>query len=209
MAATSSTFEVIDLNALDLTQGDLTLVVPSMQWLDAMMESATRPASIAEAQPPSRDEMIRFIEANAGGRCRLDGRTGRVLVYHFWMKLAPGSGSPLVIGGGIDLRVGDHFDLRMYGGHIGYAVYPEARGRRLAERSVRLLLPLARAHQMRELWITCNPDNSASRRTCERLGARLVEIVPVPFGHELHRRGETHKCRYLLSLVQGSAHGPR
>ena len=39
---------------------------------------------------------------------------------------------------------------------------------------------LARAHGHSLLWITCNPDNLASRRSCERLGAQYVDIVPVP-----------------------------
>jgi tagatose 1,6-diphosphate aldolase len=53
---------------------------------------------------------------------------------------------------------------------------------------------------MKALWITCNPDNHASRRTCERLGARLVEIVPVPKTDPLYARGETEKCRYRIEL---------
>ena len=61
-------------------------------------------------------------------------------------------------------------------------------------------LPLAKANGLSELWITCNPDNLASRRTCERLGAELVDIVPVPFDHPLWSRGDVAKCRYHLSL---------
>jgi tagatose 1,6-diphosphate aldolase len=63
-----------------------------------------------------------------------------------------------------------------------------------------MLLPLARAHGLTTLWITCNPDNIASRRTCERIGARLVEVVDVPEGTPLYRRGERQKCRYCLEM---------
>ena len=38
---------------------------------------------------------------------------------------------------------------------------------------MRLLLPLARRHGLQTVWITCNPDNWASRRTCELAGAEL------------------------------------
>ena len=38
----------------------------------------------------------------------------------------------------------------------------------------------ALAHSLDRLWITCDPDNRASRTTCERLGAVLVEVVTVP-----------------------------
>ena len=77
---------------------------------------------------------------------------------------------------------------------------PPARGRRYAERSCRLLFPLARAHGIKTLWITCNPDNFASRRTCERLGMRLIDTVPVPDTDPLYARGDRVKCRYRIEL---------
>jgi tagatose 1,6-diphosphate aldolase len=107
---------------------------------------------------------------------------------------------PVRIAGGIGLRIGNTRDLELYYGHVGYNVFPPARGNHYAERACRLLLPLARAHGLRRLWITCNPDNLASRRTCERLGCTMVDLVHVPAGHPLHLRGEREKCRYRLDL---------
>ena len=106
---------------------------------------------------------------------------------------------PVPIAGSIGLRIATSFDLEMYLGHIGYKVFPFARGRRYAERACRLVLPLARRH-LRTLWVTCNPENIASRRTCERLGATLVDIVTVPQSHALYARGDRQKCRYRLDL---------
>jgi tagatose 1,6-diphosphate aldolase len=63
-----------------------------------------------------------------------------------------------------------------------------------------MLFPLARAHGIRILWITCNPDNWASRRTCERLGCHLADIVPVPSDHPLYLRGDREKCRYWIAI---------
>jgi hypothetical protein len=40
------------------------------------------------------------------------------------------------------------------------------------------------------LWITCNPDNWPSRKTCEYLGATLVEVVDLPKESALYQRGE-------------------
>jgi tagatose 1,6-diphosphate aldolase len=108
--------------------------------------------------------------------------------------------SPLRIAGGIGLRIGDSLNIVNLIGHIGYHVYPPVRGRHLAERACRLLLPLARRHGIKTLWITCNPDNLASRQTCLRLGATLADILPVPPDHELYARGEREKCRYRLEL---------
>jgi tagatose 1,6-diphosphate aldolase len=100
--------------------------------------------------------------------------------------------------GRISLRIANTRDIVMYIGHIGYRVAPRWRGHRYAARSCRLLLPLAAAHDLVPMWITCNPDNIASRRTCEILGAELVEIVPVPPYMEMFHRGETEKCRYRI-----------
>lgn len=102
--------------------------------------------------------------------------------------------------GEIDLRIGNGEDIVKYFGHIGYGVLPPHRGHHYAARSCRLLFDLARAHGLRRLWITCNPNNLASRRTCLLVGGRLVDTVEVPRGHELYMRGERHKCRYRIDL---------
>jgi tagatose 1,6-diphosphate aldolase len=102
--------------------------------------------------------------------------------------------------GHIELRVGNTNDIAMYGGHIAYGVEPDYRGRRYAARACRLLFPLARSHGLTELWITCNPDNIASRRTCELAGAKLVEIVDLPEDTDMYQEGERQKCRYRIDL---------
>lgn len=125
-----------------------------------------------------------------------DPKLGWAPAYHFRMvDLRTGANAGL-----IDLRVADLARLKLYAGHIGYQVDPPSRGRHFAARSVRLLLPLAVQHGMRELWITCNPDNLASRRTCELAGGQFVEIVEVPPEDPLFHEGEVQKCRYRFWL---------
>lgn len=102
--------------------------------------------------------------------------------------------------GRVGLRIGSNSTLELYAGHIGYGIAPEWRGHHYAERGVRLILPLARRHGFSTLWITCNPDNWPSRRTCERLGAEFVETVTIPPEHEMALKGEREKCRYRLTL---------
>jgi len=119
-------------------------------------------------------------------------------------EVSPSAGQtlpPVRIAGGLGFRVGTTHTIEMYYGHFGYHVYPPARGWHFAERSCRLLFPLALRHGIKTLWITCNPDNYASRRTCERLGGRLISIVPVPENDPLYLRGEREKCRYRIDLV--------
>lgn len=87
-----------------------------------------------------------------------------------------------------------------YGGHIGYEVFPAYRGHRYALKACRLVLPLARRHGISPLIITCNPDNMASRRTIELLGATLLETVALPSHNEMYALGERVKCIYTLPL---------
>jgi len=103
--------------------------------------------------------------------------------------------------GAVRFRVGRTYSLEHFAGHIGYEVSNDFRGNHLAERSVRLLMPFMRRHGMDTVWITCNPTNGASRRTCERLGAKLVEIIKLPPESDMYLEGEREKCRYRLDLV--------
>jgi len=125
-----------------------------------------------------------------------DVRRGFVPTYRFKMTRNRGNGEI----GRIELRVGEVTRNIFYGGHIGYSVDQAHRGHHFAARSCRLLLPLARQHDMSEVWITCNPDNHASRRTCELAGAELVEIVDLPENIDMYRLGERQKCRYRIKL---------
>jgi predicted acetyltransferase len=102
--------------------------------------------------------------------------------------------------GEIQLRIGNTEHMRLYGGHVAYGVRPQHRGRGFAARAVRLVVPLAIRHRLVELWITCNPDNVASRKTCESLGADFVEIVDLPPDIDMYQEGERQKCRYRLTL---------
>jgi tagatose 1,6-diphosphate aldolase len=131
-------------------------------------------------------------------RERIPGNSGRRYVpeYRFEMHVGPGWHRA----GYISLRVGDNDNLRLYAGHIGYRVEPPFRGHHYAARSVKLVLPLAKRHGINPLWITCNPENIASRRSCELAGGEFVEIVSVPEGNEIYRDGDHFKCRYKFNL---------
>jgi predicted acetyltransferase len=119
-----------------------------------------------------------------------------VPAYRFKMTLV-GQGKKI---GGIEFRVSNIHHIIMYGGHLAYAVDPEHRGHRYAAKACKLLMPLARLHGFQTLWITCNPDNIASRRTCELAGAELVEIVDLPEDTDMYQKGERQKCRYRVDI---------
>jgi predicted acetyltransferase len=120
----------------------------------------------------------------------------KVPAYSFHM-IHVSSGATM---GSIRLRAGSTRDLELYAGHIGYRVEPAYRGHRYAARSLRLLRPLALRIGLDPLWITCDPDNLASRRSLELAGAEFVEIVDVPEDSVLDHRKYPKKCRYRLAV---------
>ncbi|MFC1952649.1 GNAT family N-acetyltransferase [Chloroflexota bacterium] len=116
--------------------------------------------------------------------------------YEFEVRL-PGSTVPV---GRISLRIGSTRRLVKYGGNIGYGVYPDYRGHHYAAKACKLVKQVALDHDMKTLWITCNPDNIASRRTCEILGLKIVEIVDLPEDIDMYGRVDRQKCRYRWDL---------
>ena len=140
-----------------------------------------------------RDGDLRLVLRRTYGGSRSLGLAPN---YAFDMKHAE-TGARM---GEIDLRLSAEHYITHYAGHIGYAVERAFRGHHYASRACRLLLPRAKQHGLAPLWITCNPDNVASRKTCEHLGATLFEIVSVPPESDLYRRGEREKCRYRVDL---------
>lgn len=106
---------------------------------------------------------------------------GYVLSYHFW--IVPHGSAGRV--GALRFRVGTVEHL-FFLGHIGYEVDPPFRGNHFAERACRIAAPLVMAHGLSSVILTCRPDNMASRRTIERLGAKLLGQFEVPPTHELY-----------------------
>lgn len=103
--------------------------------------------------------------------------------------------------GACDLRIG-YTDGLYYGGHIGYAVKEEYRGHHYAAKACKLLFALTQRHEMTYLYITCNPDNLASRKTCERLEGEFLGVMELPEGNDMRiNDGDTHKCIFKFNLV--------
>ena len=186
-----------------MTDGELELMAPESRWIDELLMACHHPLS-RQMDPAiaslTRREVEEILVRAPGGREMGDPARHRVRGYLFWMRLKPETAPPVSFAGHLNLRIESTPDVVRYLGHVGYTVYPPARGRHLSERAVRLVLPLARRHGLNPLWITTDPDNIASRRTCERLGALLVDTVSIPDDHPLHKRGQRFKCRYRIDL---------
>jgi len=102
--------------------------------------------------------------------------------------------------GNCDLRVG-YTDELYYAGHIGYGIDEEYRGHHYAAKACELLFTLARKHAMDYLYITCNPDNEASRKTLEYLQGEFLGVAELPEDNDMRiNEGETHKCVFKFTL---------
>jgi RimJ/RimL family protein N-acetyltransferase len=91
--------------------------------------------------------------------------------------------------GEINLRIG-YTDGLYYGGQIGYGVDAPQRGHGYAAKACRLLAPVMRSHGMKKVIISNNHTNIASKRTCEKLGAKLIRMAPIPEWHDLYKLGQ-------------------
>lgn len=90
-----------------------------------------------------------------------------------------------------------HDPAHAFVGNIGYYIKPAHRGRHYAAAACLLLADVARALGMDYLTITCDPDNIASKRTIERLGAQFAQRLtrPAPAGG-----GSREKLEYVWRL---------
>jgi predicted acetyltransferase len=133
----------------------------------------------------SGDVLLRFVRVMPGEPSR-----GFVPFYNFRILAADGSDV-----GHINFRVGDTEHIRVSAGHIGYEILEPFRGHGYALQACRAIAPFVRSLYS-AVTITCDPDNHASRRTIERLGASFIDEVSVPPNDPHYQRGSRLKRRY-------------
>ena len=119
---------------------------------------------------------------------------GFVPSFHFRILVA-GSDA-----GYINFRVGDTEHIHVCAGHIGFEIAESFRGHGYALQACRAIAPFVRS-VYESVTITCDPDNMASRRTLERLGAQFVDEVAVPAHDPHYQRGSRTKRRYKWTVL--------
>ena len=174
-------------------QGDL------LSWAEHIMYVGR---SLASPLPDIRDEITRFVGSPysfngfvdipplSDGEvfliCTAKNHANAVMRYVPSYRFAICAGHEKV--GDIDLRIG-YTDSLYYGGHIGYGVDEAHRGKGYAGKACRLIMSIAKAHGMKKILITNDVNNHASRRVCEKLGARFVREVALPEWTEMYKEG--------------------
>lgn len=116
---------------------------------------------------------------------------GHVPYYHFRILVADGADV-----GHINFRVGDTDHVRSFAGHIGFGVLESCRGHGYAFQACNAIAPLVRSI-VETVIITCDPENIASIRTIERLGATFIDEVAVPPNDPHYEQGSRFKRRYV------------
>lgn len=107
--------------------------------------------------------------------------------------------------GRVEFRDESGRDLLFYG-NIGYVVYPPYRGHGFAYQACLEIfkqIALKRPY-VKEVLITCNPDNIPSQKTIQKLGATYEKTVAVDSDHEIYKQGEALKEVYRLDLTNYS-----
>ncbi len=121
----------------------------------------------------------------AGG----DPARGLVPFYHYRIFVADHDV------GHINFRVGDTEHVRLCAGHIGYGIAEAFRGHSYAYQACRAIAPFVREIAP-QVIISADPDNYASLRTIERLGAVLLDEIAVPEHDPHYEHGARFKRRY-------------
>ena len=98
--------------------------------------------------------------------------------------------------GQISYRTGESRAVYFYG-HIGYHIDPPYRGHHYASRACRLLTKEILMSGKQSVVITCDPDNTPSRKTCQKLGGLYEGTTSVP--EDIRKKYEIgpSKCRYI------------
>lgn len=127
-----------------------------------------------------------------------DGDASRDWLPAYYFDIADMSGEKM---GWCDLRIGHNKNV-YYGGNIGYTVLPQFRGHAYAKKAVELLKKLAAAHGMEYLYITCFPENTPSKRTCENAGGAFVENAVLPEDNDIRiKDGQERVLVYRFDLI--------
>jgi len=148
------------------------------------------PRHSAEFPPPPEDLSFGEVRLRFERIVPADAAHGFAPYYHFQILDKTGAAA-----GHINFRLGETEHLMVCAGHIGFRVEEAFRGRGYAEQACRALAPFVRSIY-ESVIVTTNPDNRASIRTIENLGAEFLGVIDVPPHDPGYAKGARVKRRY-------------
>jgi Acetyltransferase (GNAT) domain len=161
---------------------------PARLTSGARLMDATREGDPLPVPPESLsagDIVLRFARI-------VPGVPSRGFVPYFHFRILARDGSDV---GHINFRVGDTEHVRVCAGHVGFEIAEPFRGHGYALQACRAIAPFVRSIYQ-SVTMTCDPDNDASRRTIESLGAEFIDEVVVPSPDLNHNPRSRIKRRY-------------
>jgi predicted acetyltransferase len=157
--------------------GHLWLIAPSGERLEeylCMMEAAARRGEGGDGYNLTIPSLVR--PDPAGYLSRLWELERGIGLPEGWVPMSTrwlvddSAGTPGRLVGETRIRHALSPALEIEGGHIGYFIHPEARGRGLGNAILALGLRELAGLGVRKVLVTCNADNHRSRRVIERNG---------------------------------------
>jgi tagatose 1,6-diphosphate aldolase len=144
------------------------------------------------AARPTPPAIQRYAKVTLRFERIIPGNRAKGFVPGYQFRVLNESGSDV---GHITFRIGDTPHVVLCAGHIGYEIYPKHRGNGYAFQACQAIAPFV-AQVSGTVIITTDPDNIASIRTIEKLGAEFIEEYPVPKGDPHYAAGSRVKRRY-------------
>ena len=145
-----------------------------------------------------KGEIVDLVErARVSEKTSFDGVP--TVFYDIYVSGTNPSGTNLKVGK-CDLRLKNDGFMYYYG-NVGYNIIESQRGHHYAYYACKVLFKIAKEEfGMKELIITCNPDNEASYKTLKKLKGDLIDIAQIPYDHELYEKGDRFKCIFRFKL---------
>jgi predicted acetyltransferase len=163
-----------------ISPNDALLVMPSVTYARSYQSAVAEGYEPDRIAPPASNMDAHLAWLNAqGDMIELpDGRVvPRLPHVQLWMVHA------YTFIGRVNIRFRLTEDLRLWGGHIGYAIRPSFRKRGFGRQILAMAVPVARQAGLRRLLLTRLDTNLGSIRIIEANGGKLAETGP----HPLHR----------------------
>ncbi len=169
----------------------LFLAEPSLAYKDSFIAGTRESQAEGRELYINLDKISQNFEAfllqlrNASNPAKVS--PDRVPMSDFWLI----DGDEYV--GRLSLRHELNEALLLWGGHIGYQIRPSKRRRGYGKEILRLGLIKAKERGLSRVLVTCDEDNSGSRKIIEYNGGQLENIIEV-------KDSPVRKMRYWIDI---------